>query len=232
MSEHVPKSMVTEEDRLAAEAPVMVSRWAIHRRMYDWVLGFAHHKHSTTALAVLSFAESSFFPIPPDVLLMPMCLERRNRAFWYATVCSIASVLGGMLGYLIGWWVWTQVSGFFFHYVFSEKDFNTVSAMYHQNEFMAVFAAGFTPLPYKVFTIAAGVCEIGFGMFVVASACSRSARFFLEAALAWKFGPPVRVFIDKYFNWLCIGVTAAGVLGFVAVKYWHCIEQAAISLVR
>lgn len=219
MSEQPPQPIVTEEDRLAAEAPVVVSRWAIHRRMYDWVLGFAHKKHSTTALAVLSFAESSCFPIPPDVLLLPMCLERRNRAFWYATVCSLGSVFGGMVGYAIGWWVWAHVAAFFFHYIFSQETFDTVKTMYQRYDFVAVFAAGFTPLPYKVFTIAAGVCEIGFTMFVIASAVSRSARFFLEAFLAWKFGPPVRVFIEKYFNWICIGVTVAGVAGFLAIKY-------------
>ena len=197
----------------------MVSRWAIHRRMYDWVLGFAHHKYSTAALAILSFAESSFFPLPPDVLLLPMCLARRNRSFWYATVCSISSAVGGMVGYAIGWWLWGHVSAFFFHYIFSEQGFDTVATMYRKYNFVAVFAAGFTPLPYKVFTIAAGVCKIGFGMFVLASIVSRSARFFIEATLAWKFGPPVRILIDKYFNWICIAITLLGIVGFIAIKW-------------
>lgn len=210
---------MTEQDRAAAEAPVVISRWAIHRRMYDWVLSLAHRRHATTALFVLSFAESSFFPIPPDVLLMPMAMSRRERALWYATVCSVASVLGGMFGYVIGMWLWEGVSGFFFTYVFSQATFDKVAGAYQQYDFVAVFGAGFTPLPYKVFTIAAGVCKVNFGMFVVASVISRSARFFIEAGLVWKFGPPIRTFIEKYFNWICIGVTAAGVAGFVAIKY-------------
>ncbi len=198
-----------------------VSRWAIHRRLYDWVLSFAHHKHSTTALFTLSFAESSFFPIPPDVLLAPMAMERRERAFWLATVCTVASVLGGMFGYLIGWGFWELVQDFCFTYLFSESKFDVVTRLYHDWDFWVIFAAGFTPLPYKIFTIAGGVFHISFPMLVIASLIGRGARFFLVAGLMWKFGAPVKGFIDRYFNWLCLLFTILLVGGFMAIKLIH-----------
>lgn len=209
---------VTEADRVAAEAPVIVSRWAIHRRLYDWVLSFAHHRHATPALFAMSFAESSFFPIPPDVLLMPLCLERPKRAFWYATVCTVASVLGGIAGYFIGWGIWELVSEFFFRFVFSQETFTSVQGVYRKYDFWAVFAAGFTPIPYKVFTIAAGVFSISLPMFIIASIVGRAGRFFLLAALAWKFGRPIVAFVDRYFNLVCIAVLVAGIAGFAVIK--------------
>lgn len=219
MSNTPPEQGVTDQDRTAAESVVVVSRWAIHRRMYDWVLTFAHHKHATPALFAMSFAESSFFPIPPDVLLMPLCLGHRRRAWWYATVCSVASVLGGVAGYFIGAGLWHVVSGFFFTYIISHEVFERSQEIYRQWDFWAVFAAGFTPIPYKVFTVAAGVFEINLLMFILASVIGRSARFFLLAGLAWKFGEPVVRFIDRYFNLLCVAVTLLGIGGFVAIKY-------------
>jgi len=195
-----PSAMPTPDNAAPAAKPV--SKWAIHRRMYDWVLSFAHRKHSTAALFGLSFAESSFFPIPPDVLQIALTLERRDRAFFYATVSTVASVLGGMLGYLIGFAFWHAVSGFFFSYVFKEEVFTKVQGLYQQYDFWCVFIAAFTPIPYKVFTIAGGVFEIGFPMFVLASIVGRGARFFIVAGLLWKFGEPMKAFIEKYFNLL------------------------------
>ena len=198
----------------------LASRWAIHRRLYIWVLSWAHHKHSTWALFALSFAESSFFPIPPDVLQIALTLERRAKAWWYATVSTVASVLGGAAGYLIGWGLWELVSAFFFKYIpgFTPEVFQKVSGLYDQYDFWIVFAAAFTPIPYKVFTITAGVAQISLPMFFIASAIGRGGRFFLVAALLWKFGPPIRTFIDRYFNWLCIAATILLIGGFVAIK--------------
>ena len=211
---------VTEADRHAAEAVAgPVARWALHRRLYDWVLSFAHHPHSGTALFLMSFIESSVFPVPPDVLLMPMCFRRRDRAFFYATLCTAGSVLGGIAGYAIGMFLWHLVGGFFLAYVFSEQTFDTITNWYREYDFWIVFAAGFTPLPYKVFTIAGGVFGIAFGMFVLASTISRSVRFYIEAWLAWKFGQPVERFIDRYFNWVCIAFVVLLIGGFVAIKY-------------
>jgi membrane protein YqaA with SNARE-associated domain len=205
-------------DSDAPRAPV--SRWAIHRRLYDWVLSFAHHKHSTTALFTLSFAESSFFPIPPDVLLMPLCLGNRSKAFWFAAVCTIASVVGGLAGYAIGWGMWEALDQFFYSHIpgFTEVQFNKVAGLYENYNFWVVFIAAFTPIPYKVITIAAGVFGINMPMFLVASAIGRGMRFFLVAALMWKFGPPVVRFIDRYFNLLCIVFTLLLVGGFALIK--------------
>lgn len=210
-----------QADEETAEAAVgPVSRWAIHRHMYDWVLSFAHKKHSTAALFTLSFAESSFFPIPPDVLLMPMCLARRDRALWYATVCTVASVLGGLAGYLIGWALWEGLSHFFFTYIpgFKPETFTYVEGLYQKYDFWVVFTAALTPIPYKVFTIAGGVFHIAVLPFVIASIIGRGMRFFAEAGLMWFFGPKVLPLIDKYFNLLTIVFTLLLVGGFALIK--------------
>jgi membrane protein YqaA with SNARE-associated domain len=211
----------TPQERESAEAVAgPVSRWAIHRRLYDWVLSFAHKKHSTAALFTLSFAESSFFPIPPDVLLMPMCLARRERALWYATVCTAASVLGGVAGYFIGYFAWEATQGFLYRVIpgFTPEVFQKVEQMYQSNAFLAVFTAGFSPIPYKVFTIAGGVCHISLVTFIVASVIARGMRFFMEAGLMYWFGPKVLPLIDKYFNLLTIVFTLLLVGGFLLVK--------------
>ena len=188
------------------------------RRLYDWVLSFESSPHAGRALFGLSFAESSFFPVPPDVLLIALCLSAPARGFLYALICSIGSVAGGIAGYLIGWFFWSEVSEFFFTWVFSRDVFDRVAALYERYAFGAVFAAGFTPIPYKVFTIAAGVFEISFPIFVFASMVSRSARFFLVAALIRWLGERARVFIDRHFGWLSIAFVVLLIGGFVMVK--------------
>jgi membrane protein YqaA with SNARE-associated domain len=187
--------------------------------LYDWVLHWAQTPYGVPALAVLAFAESSFFPVPPDVLLIALALGAPQRALYVAAVSSVFSVLGGIGGYLIGWLIWEEVNGFFFTYVFSQNLFNHVATLYQDNAFWAVFTAGFTPIPYKVFTIAGGVFQIDFWQFLIASACSRSARFFLVAGLIRLFGPPIKQFIDRYFNLLSF-VFLALLLGGFAVIRW------------
>ncbi len=189
------------------------------RRLYDWVLHWAETPYGLWALVVLAFAESSFFPVPPDVLLMALCLGAPRRSFVFAAACSIASVAGGVLGYLIGWFVWEEVSGFFFRYVFSSETFAAAADLYNRYGFWAVFTAGLTPIPYKVFTVTAGVFEINFRDFFVASALSRSGRFFAVAGLIWFFGPPIRGFIDRYFNLLSIVFVVLLIGGFLVVRY-------------
>lgn len=183
------------------------------------MLSLAHTRHGTGALFALSFAESSFFPIPPDVLQIALTLERRSRAFFYAAVSALASVLGGVLGYAIGWGLWEAVRGFFFRYVFDRAAFDRVAGLYQEWDFWIVFAAAFTPIPYKVFTIAGGVCHIHLPMFIIASAVGRSARFFAVALLLWWFGPGIKSFIDRYFNLLSIVFTVLLVGFFVLLKY-------------
>jgi len=189
------------------------------RWLYDWVLHWAETPYSVPALVGLSFAESSFFPVPPDVLLIAMCLALPKRSLWFAAVCTVASVTGGAFGYLIGWFLWEQVSGFFFNFVFSEHVFHIVAEKYNENAFWAVFTAGLTPIPYKVFTIAAGVFEINFNEFLFASALGRAGRFFAVAGLIRVFGPPIRTFIDRYFNLLSILFVVLLAGGFVVIRW-------------
>jgi membrane protein YqaA with SNARE-associated domain len=155
------------------------------------------------------------------VLQIALTLERRDRAWYYAAVSTVASVFGGAFGYFIGWALWSAVSGFFFKWIpgFTPEVYEQVHALYEEHNFWIVFAAAFTPIPYKVFTIAGGVFGIFFPMFLMASAVGRAGRFFLVAALLWKFGPPIRTFIDRYFNALCILATLLLIGGFVLIKY-------------
>ncbi len=190
------------------------------RRLYDWVLGWANTPYGVPALALLSFAESSFFPIPPDVLLIALVLGARDKWFKLALTCSVASIAGGLCGYLIGWGIWSQVDTLFFNYVpgFSEAKFEKVGGLYERWNFWVVFTAGFTPIPYKVITVTAGVFKINLAVFLVASAVSRSARFFLVAFLLHKFGEPVREFIDRRFNLLATVFTVLLIGGFIVLK--------------
>jgi membrane protein YqaA with SNARE-associated domain len=198
--------------------PTTLNPMAWLKWLYDWTLHWAQTPYGVPALAALAFAESSFFPVPPDVLLIALCLGAPQRSLFFAAICSISSVIGGIGGYLIGWLVWDQVSGFFFSYVFSQNLFDHVAALYQQNAFWAVFTAGFTPIPYKVFTTAGGVFQIDFTVFLLASALSRSARFFLVASLIRVFGPPIKSFIDKYFNLLSIAFVVLLLGGFVVIR--------------
>lgn len=189
------------------------------KRLYNWVLSWAETKYGVPALALISFTESSFFPVPPDPLLMALCLGKPKNSFWYATVCSVMSVLGALLGYLIGWAIWEVVSGFFFTYLFSPSAFDYVNLKYQENAFIAILGAAFTPIPFKVFTVAAGVFQINLLVLITASAIGRSARFFIEAGLIYFFGESIKSFIDKYFKILSTLFFILLVLGFIAVKY-------------
>lgn len=199
----------------------------VHRYLYDWVLSWAFTPFGGIALFILAFAESSFFPIPPDVLLIALVLSAREKAWRYALTCSTASIFGGMLGYFIGYALWythggfSSIALFFFDFIpgFTIESFRNVAALYERYSFWIVFTAGFTPLPYKVITITAGVAQINFPMFFIASTISRSLRFFLVAGLIWRFGPPIRDFIEKRFNLLAVIFTVLLIGGFVLIKY-------------
>lgn len=195
------------------------------RRVYDWVLHWADTSWGITALFLLAFAESSFFPIPPDVLLIACCLGIPTRSFRYAAVCTVGSVLGAMAGYALGHYAWlsdgqfTAFADFFFRHVFSIDAYRSVEALYNQYDFWIVFTAGFTPIPYKLITITAGVFNVDFVMFIVASVISRGGRFFLVSWLIWKYGPSIKGFIDKYFNLLAVAFTVLLIGGFMIIKY-------------
>lgn len=190
----------------------------IVRKTYDWVLHWADTPWGAVALFILAFAESSFFPIPPDVLLIALCLGIPTKSFKYALVCTIGSVLGAAAGYSIGHFAWVGVEDWFIPAVFSMDAFNNVQGMYEQYNFWVVFTAGFTPIPFKLITITAGVCSINFWMFILASVISRAARFFLISWLIWKFGPTIKTFIDKYFNLLAIVFTILLIGSFAVIK--------------
>ena len=191
------------------------------KKLYDWVLHWAETPYGPLALFILALAESSIFPIPPDPLLIALCLGAIKKSWRFALFASVASVLGGMGGYLIGYGLWDAVSSFFFEYVpgFSEESFQYVLGHYQEQGFLYVFLAGFTPIPYKIFTIASGVFKMNFPLFVLASTISRSLRFFGVAVLFWKFGPSIKVFIDKYFNILGWVFFILLFGGFLVIKY-------------
>ncbi len=198
----------------------------IVKRLYDWMLSWGESRWGAVALFLFAFAESSFFPIPPDVLLIALCLGAVARSFRFAAICTAGSILGAMLGYAIGFFAWQTTAGeytalahFFFNHVFSVEAFEKVGALYDQYNFWIVFTAGFTPLPYKIFTITGGLFHINFVMFIIASIISRGLRFFLIAGLIWKFGAPIKGFIDKYFNLLAIAFTVLLVGSFFLLDY-------------
>ncbi len=188
------------------------------RQLYDWVLGWADSRYGTTALASLSFSESFFFPVPPDPLLMALALSKPRRAFYFAAVCSAASVAGGIAGYYIGLTLFAAIGEPILQFYGAMEKYELVQGYYRAYDAWAVGVAGFTPIPYKVFTISAGAFQISFLVFVLASVISRSARFFLVAGLIRQFGGPIRSFIDRYFNLLTVVFTVLLVGGFLALR--------------
>jgi len=189
------------------------------RRIYDWVLRLAEHRHAPTALFGVSFAESSFFPIPPDVMLIPMVLADRLKAWRYALICTIGSVLGGLFGYFIGAVLFDLIGLPIITLYGLDDKMQSFFENYQQYGALIVFLAGFTPIPYKVFTIASGVAGLSLPVFFVASLLSRGARFFLVAALLYFFGPSIRSFIERYLGLLTILGGILLVAGFVVLKY-------------
>jgi len=198
------------------------------RRIQAWVEHLAEGPHAVQALFALAVAEAIFFPIPVDVLLIALCVSKPPRSFLFAAVCTVGSVLGGFVGYQVGEWLWYDGTGqfsglavFFLDVVpgFTEHTFELVQSLYREYDFIAVFAAGFTPLPYKVFTITAGVFEISLPVFMLASLVSRAGRFFLVGALFHFFGVRIKRFIDKYLEILSIAFLVLLVGGFFLLKY-------------
>ena len=188
------------------------------------MLSWGNSRWGALALFLFALAESSFFPIPPDVLLIALCLGVTSRSFRYGAICLSGSIVGAMIGYAIGFFCWQNTAGeytalanWFFAHVFSLESFHSVGELYDKYNFWIVFTAGFTPLPYKIFTITGGLFHINFAMFIFASIISRGLRFMLIAALIWKFGAPIKSFIDKYFNLLAIAFTVLLIGSFFLV---------------
>jgi len=200
----------------------------IFKKLYDWVLNLSNKKNSNYSISLLSLSESFFFPIPPDVLLIPLCLGNRDKALYFALLCSVSSIIGGAIGYFIGkslWWdipgiEYSAIANLFFDYVpgLTNDSFNHIKNLYDTWDFWIVFTAGFTPIPFKLITISSGTFNINFMMFVIASIISRSARFFLLAVLLRIFGDRIRLFIENYFNLLAILFTVLLIGGFAIIK--------------
>jgi membrane protein YqaA with SNARE-associated domain len=190
------------------------------RRLYDWTLHWSKTPYASWALFWLAFAESSFFPIPPDVLLIAMAMALPTRAFRYAAICTVGSVLGGVFGYGIGAGFFDLLGAPLIRFYDAEEAFRRLSEGFQAQGFLYVFIAALTPIPYKVFTIAAGVCRIGVPALVVASIAGRGLRFFGLALLFRVFGAPIKKFVDKYFNLITIAFVVLLIAGFAAVKLW------------
>ncbi len=190
------------------------------RRLYDWVLSWAHHRHAPLALFLLAFAESSFFPVPPDVLLIALALGIPARAFRLALITTAGSVLGGLAGYAIGYGFMASAGQWILDVYNFHAQFEKIRDLYLEYDIWAVAIAGFTPIPYKIFTIAAGAFDMDVWRFTLASLVSRGARFFLLAWLINHYGAAIKNFIDRYFNALTLLFVALLIGFFVLVAIW------------
>ncbi len=190
------------------------------RRLYDWVLHWAETPYAVPALFLLSFAESSFFPVPPDVLLIALAISVPARSFRYACICVVASVLGGVLGYAIGSFGYEAIGRPIVEFYQGQEVMAKIKMTYDRYGFAGVLVAAVTPVPYKLFTISSGFFSFNFLSFLAASIIGRSFRFFLVAGLIWKFGSPIRAFIDRYFNLLSYLFVILLAAGFIVIKYF------------
>ena len=189
------------------------------RALYDWTMNLAASRHADKALAFISFLESSVFPIPPDTLLIPMVLSDRSKAWWYAFVCTVASILGALLGYAIGALLFEAVAQPILNFYGYGDKFRAFAEKYNEWGAWAVLIAGMTPFPFKVITIASGATKLSLVVFILARIAARGIRFFAVAGLIYFFGPPVREFIERRLALVFTLSLAALIGGFVLVKY-------------
>ncbi|MDQ2088825.1 YqaA family protein [Marimonas arenosa] len=189
------------------------------RRLYDWTMRLADHPHAMWALAVVAFIESSVFPIPPDVIMIPMILARPHRAWAIAGVALAASVIGGLLGYAIGALAYEQLGQPILESMGKADAMESFNAKFNDFGFWAVLTAGMTPFPYKVITIMSGWTGLPLGTFIATSILARGLRFFIVAALLWKYGAPIRDFIERRLGFMFILFVALLVAGFYVVRY-------------
>lgn len=193
--------------------------WRIHRRLYDWVLSWADTPHGALALFLLAFAESSFFPIPPDVLLIALALGAPAAWWRVGAICTVGSVVGGIAGYLIGMFLMDSVGMKIIDLYHAHAYYEQVQAWYREYDAWIVFIAAFTPIPYKVFTIASGAFHMNLLAFAAVSLVGRGARFFLVAGLLRIAGDRMKRFIDKYFDLLAVLFVVLLIGGFALIKY-------------
>lgn len=189
------------------------------RRVYDWAMRTAAHKHAEWALAGVSFVESSVFPIPPDVILMPMVLADRSKAWRYAAIATISSVIGGFLGYAIGYFLFEAVGRPILDFYHVMDKYDSLKHSFDEWGAWIIIAKGWTPIPYKFLTITSGALQFDLLAFTIASVVSRGMRFFLVAGLLWAFGPPIRAFVEKRLTLVTTLFVVILIGGFVAIKY-------------
>ena len=189
------------------------------RSLYDWVVGLSERPNAVRTLFVIAFAESSFFPIPPDVLLIPLAIGNPRRALRFAALCTVGSSLGALLGYFLGLEFYEVIGQRIVAFYSVGEQYERVQALYQQWDVVAIALAGFTPIPFKIFTITAGVFKINLITFTIVVVLSRGARFFLLGGLIWRFGPNIQNFVDRYFNLLVVLFSILLVGGFFIVKY-------------
>lgn len=190
------------------------------RRLYDRVMMLAAHPRAMWVLAAVSFAESSFFPIPPDAMLVPMVLARRAEAWRIAALCTLASVIGGFFGYAIGYFLYEMIGRPLVAFYGLERQFEQFQVLFNEWGLWIILIKGMTPIPYKIITIASGVAKFDLTVFALASIVTRGVRFYLIAALLYFFGPPIREFIERYLTLVTTGFVVILISGFIALRYF------------
>lgn len=190
------------------------------RQLYYWVLKWSAHRHNTKALSSLAFVEASFFPIPPDPLMMAMAAAKPRRALWYAFLTTVFSTLGGLFGYLIGFLFWEFTADFFFQYVFSQDVFERVTEQFQIYTFISLLVAALTPIPFKVFTVAGGVAAVPLWPFFLACLLGRGMRFFTVGLVLYFFGASIMEAIERYFEWVVVVFTVLLLGGFFLISVW------------
>ena len=189
------------------------------RSLYDWVIRLAAHPRAIPALGLVSFLESSFFPIPPDVMLIPMVLANRKKAFTIAAVCTVCSVVGGLLGYAIGYYFFETIGAWVVKTYGLQAGLERFREQFAHWGIWVILIKGLTPIPYKLVTIASGIAHFNLGVFIIASLVTRGARFFLVAALLRAYGPPIRDFIERRLTLVTSAFGALVVLGFLSLRF-------------
>ncbi len=207
-----------EMARVRTHLPYKGKKLPLLRRVYDWMMKMAEHPKALWAMSGVSFVESSFFPIPPDIMLIPMVLAKRHKAFLYATAATIASVLGGVLGYLIGALLFDMIGQPLLEFYGYGGKFSEFAARYNEWGAWIVLMAGLTPFPYKVITIASGATGLGFPIFMLASIVARAIRFYAVCGLLYMFGAQIRTFIEKYFGFVTLAFFIMLIAGFALIK--------------
>ena len=190
---------------------------ALVRPLYDWAVRQAEGPYASVVLFCVAFAESSFFPLPPDILLLPMALAQREKAYRYALICTVGSVLGGLLGYAIGAFFFANFGQWIIDTYHLQNAFQAFHDGFNKWGVLIILGKGLTPIPFKLVTIASGVAGLNIAAFVGSCIVTRAARFFLVAFLVRQFGAPIRVFIEKHLTWVALGVLAVIVAGFWVV---------------